>query len=209
VQTFSWFAPWIAFMVLSSNNRFELGAVVALVIAVVMLGVQHRSGQKPTPFDYATLGFFTLLVIVGLFANDATVATWVQPVANFALFAIALVSILIGKPFTRQYARQSLPPEVWDSPGFLQGTLQVAWVWVAAFAVMTVSSLITVFQPDSETWTTWVVPIAPFVGAILYTAPSRPAALPAPRPPARPDARVACSPTSSADDCGGFLLFSR
>jgi hypothetical protein len=169
VLTFFGFAPWIAFMVLSSNNTFELGAVVALVIAVVMLGVQHRSGQKPTPFDYATLGFFALLVMVGLFANDATVATWVQPVANFALFAIALVSILIGKPFTRQYARQSLPPEVWDSPGFLQGTLQVAWVWVAAFAVMTVSSLITVFQPDLETWTTWVVPIAAFVGAILYT----------------------------------------
>jgi len=59
----------------SSNNTFELGAVVALVIAVVMLGVQHRSWQKPTPFDYATLGFFALLVIVGLFANDATVAT--------------------------------------------------------------------------------------------------------------------------------------
>jgi hypothetical protein len=169
VQTFFGFAPWIAFMVLSSNNTFELGAVVALVIAVVMLGVQQLSGQKPSPFDYATLGFFALLVIVGLFANDATVATWVQPVANFALFAIALVSILIGKPFTRQYARQSLPPEVWDSPGFLQGTLQVAWVWVAAFAVMTVSSLITVFPPDLETWTTWVVPIAAFVGAILYT----------------------------------------
>ena len=32
--------------------------------------------------------------------------------ANFALFAIALVIILIGKPFTRQYARQSLPPGV-------------------------------------------------------------------------------------------------
>ena len=169
VQIFFGFAPWIAFMVLSSNNTFELAAVIALVIAVVVLLISRRSGSKPTAFDYATLGFFVLLVIVGLFTSDAAVATWVQPVSNFALFTIALVSILIGKPFTREYARQSLPPEVWDSPGFLQGTLRVAWVWVAAFAVMTISSLITVFRPNWETWTTWVIPIVAFVAAVLYT----------------------------------------
>jgi hypothetical protein len=58
---------------------------------------------------------------------------------------------------------------VWDSPGFLQGTLRVAWVWVAAFAVMTISSLITVFRPNWETWTTWAIPIVTFVAAVLYT----------------------------------------
>jgi hypothetical protein len=169
VQVFFGFAPWIAFMVLSSNNTFELAAVIALVIALVVFLISRRSGSKPTAFDYATLGFFALLVIVGLFVSDAAVATWVQPVSNFALVTIALVSILIGKPFTREYARQPLPPEVWDSPGFLQGTLRVAWVWVAAFAVMTISSLITVFRPNWETWTTWAIPIVTFVAAVLYT----------------------------------------
>jgi hypothetical protein len=98
VQVFFGFAPWIAFMVLSSNNTFELAAVIALVIALVVFLISRRSGSKPTAFDYATLGFFALLVIVGLFVSDAAVATWVQPVSNFALLTIALVSILIGKP---------------------------------------------------------------------------------------------------------------
>lgn len=156
-------------MVLSSNNTFELGAVVALVIAVAVFLISLRRGVKPTPFDVQTLGFFVLLVVAGLLLPESTIAPWVQPVSNFALFAIGLVSILIGKPFTRQYAQQSAPPESWNNPAFLAGTLQVAWVWVAAFAVMFLSSLVTVFKPSLETWTTWVIPIGAFVAAILYT----------------------------------------
>jgi hypothetical protein len=38
---------------LPSNHRFELAAVIALVIFLI----GRRSGSKPTAFDYATLGF--------------------------------------------------------------------------------------------------------------------------------------------------------
>jgi hypothetical protein len=34
---------------------------------------------------------------------------------------------------------------------------------------MTISSLITVFRPNWETWTTWAIQIVTFVAAVLYT----------------------------------------
>jgi len=53
---------------LPSNNTFELPAVIALVIFLIS---RRRSGSKPTACDYATLGFFVLLVIVDLLGSDA------------------------------------------------------------------------------------------------------------------------------------------
>jgi hypothetical protein len=41
------------------------------------------------------------------------------------IWPIVLVSILIGKPFTLQYARKSTPPEQWTSQGWY--TSAVCW----------------------------------------------------------------------------------
>jgi len=39
------------------------------------------------------------------------VQTWLQPLTSGALLVIALVSILIGRPFTVEYARAMTTPE--------------------------------------------------------------------------------------------------
>jgi hypothetical protein len=46
--------------------------------------------------------------------------------------AIVLVSIALGQPFTRQYAREEVPPELWESPIFPKSTAVIAWVWLGA-----------------------------------------------------------------------------
>lgn len=89
--------------------------------------------------------------------------------SNAALAAITLVSIIIRKPFTMQYARESVPKEYWDTPQFLRANLVITWVWLAAFAVNTASSAIRVIVPDIWSGASWVVSICTFVGAMKFT----------------------------------------
>ena len=56
---------------------------------------------------FGALVFYTLVA-----APEWTVAT-VRLAVDAGLFAIALVSLLVGRPFTLQYARESVPKEFW------------------------------------------------------------------------------------------------
>ncbi|MEU7058025.1 hypothetical protein [Streptomyces sp. NPDC046197] len=48
----------------------------------------------------------------------------------------------LGDPFTAQYARESGPADVWDSPVFTHVNVMVTTVWGAVFATMAVESLV-------------------------------------------------------------------
>jgi hypothetical protein len=59
--------------------------------------------------------FGALLLYTLIAAPDWTVAT-VRLAVDGGLLAIVLVSLAIGMPFTLQYARESVPKELWTSP---------------------------------------------------------------------------------------------
>jgi len=50
--------------------------------------------------------------------------------------------VLIGKPFVREFAAAEQPPDVVKTELFGRITTVLTWIWVAAFAGMTVSSAI-------------------------------------------------------------------
>ena len=53
---------------------------------------------------------------------------------------MALISLLIGKPFVREFAAAEQPADVVKTELFGRIVRVLAWIWVAAFAGMTVSS---------------------------------------------------------------------
>jgi hypothetical protein len=76
--------------------------------------------------------------------------------------------VLIGKPFVREFAEVGQPKEVVESDLFAKITTLLTWIWVAAFAGMTVSSAIPpIVQGDATILDTktplsfvcyWVIP---------------------------------------------------
>jgi hypothetical protein len=67
---------------------------------------------------------------------------WMQPLSNAGIFLVALIGVLVGKPFVREFAEVDQPPEVVKSEVFGRITMTLTWIWVAAFAGMTLSSMI-------------------------------------------------------------------
>ena len=162
------FAPWILYWVLVSNNTFEEAAVAALVTTVVLTGWGITHGKKPYLLDWGTLVWFAALTIIAFTADDRFVADWSYALSNFALAAIVLVSIGIGHPFTRSYAREGVPKEHWDSPLFVKGTTVIAWAWFGIFVLMGISTIIAQQNPSDELWWNWIVPLGLFIAGIKF-----------------------------------------
>ena len=59
---------------------------------------------------------------------------WIQPLSNAGIFLVALGSVLVGKPFVREFAEVGQPKEVIETDVFKQITTVLTWIWVAAFA---------------------------------------------------------------------------
>jgi BAAT / Acyl-CoA thioester hydrolase C terminal/Acyl-CoA thioester hydrolase/BAAT N-terminal region len=85
---------------------------------------------------------FAVLAIAAFVVPDDILARWLQPLGNAGLLLIALVGVLIGRPFVREYAVDSVDEATARSDGFRTITTGMTWLWVAIFAGMTASSLV-------------------------------------------------------------------
>jgi hypothetical protein len=172
-------APWIVYWILVGNVDFRLAVLIAFGVAVFELVHTYMEGQLVTSLDIGSTIAFAVLTIITFASDDIFLERWIQPLTSAALLAIALGSILLGRPFAREYARAEVPEEHWNDPGFLKTTLTITWFWVGVFAVMTVSALIPPIVDGQKTFSDqsdevgvifyWVIPIAALVVGILFT----------------------------------------
>ncbi|MGZ8178418.1 acyl-CoA thioesterase/BAAT N-terminal domain-containing protein [Williamsia sp. SKLECPSW1] len=136
------FAPWILFWVLVGNTGFVVAVVCATGVAVLALAVSRRRDGRWRSLDVGTAVVFVVLLVVALSVDDAVLERWLQPLGNLGLFLVALVGVLVGRPFVREYASDSVDPVTARTDGFRTITLAMTWMWVAAFAVMTAVSFV-------------------------------------------------------------------
>jgi len=136
------FLPWIVYWTLVGNVPFRVAVLVAFALSLAVAGLSLLHGQRPKVLEIGNTVVFAVLTVLTLVTDDHFLERWLQPLSNAGLFAIALASVLIGRPFTLDYARDSVPVETQQTPGFLFVNRVTTWVWVAAFAVMTVSAFI-------------------------------------------------------------------
>lgn len=145
------FVPWIAYWILSGNTPFVLASLIALGLSLVLNVVGYIRTRTVMVLEAGTTAVFAVFVVLGLVVSENFTDRWGQPLSNFGLFAIVLASVLIGKPFTAQYARQSTPKEMWHEPGFLYVTTLMAWVWVGVLGFMWVVAAIPPFVYGTAT----------------------------------------------------------
>lgn len=164
------FAPWIIFQVVASPSTWEYAALAALVASVVLAGRDLLQGH-PNVLDVTGIAFFAVLCVLALVLDRHSllwVETYAQVIANLAVAAVALGSLLFD-PFTAQYARRTTPPHLWDSPIFKHVNVVLTAVWGIVFLVIAVLTWLAIRLPGSSDWFNWVLPILLLVGAIKFT----------------------------------------
>lgn len=173
----SGFAPWIVYWVLVGNVPFKVAVLAALAVAVSSFAIGRVKGKPGRTLELGTIAVFVVLAVLTFALSQEFMERWVQPLSSAGIFLVALGSVLIGRPFVREFAEVDQAPEVIKSELFAKITTSITWLWVAAFAGMTVSSAIPpIVQGDATLLDTrtpvsfvfyWVVPFLLLFGAAI------------------------------------------
>lgn len=136
------FAPWIVYWVLVGNVPFHTAVLVALAVSVAAVVAARVSGSPGRTLEIGALATFLVLTVLTFTVSRQFMEQWLQPLSNAGIFLVALTSALIGRPFVREFAVVGQPKEVIESETFARITSVLTWIWIAAFAGMTASSVI-------------------------------------------------------------------
>jgi amino acid permease len=142
VAILSGFAPWIVYWVLVGNVPFKVAVLAALGIAALSFAISRVRGTAGRTLELGAIGTFVVLTLLTFTLSEDFMERWVQSLSSAGIFLVALTGVLIGRPFVREFAEVDQPPNVVKSELFGRITTSVTWIWVGAFAGMTVSSAI-------------------------------------------------------------------
>ena len=173
----SGFAPWNVYWVLVGNVPFSTAVLVALAVAVATYTIGRVRGSAGRTLEIGAIATFAVLAVLTFTLDQEFMERWIQPLSSLGIFLVALIGLLAGRPFVREFAEADQSPEVIKSELFGRITTLVTWIWVAAFAGMTVSAAIPpIVQADASILDTrtplsfvcyWVVPFVLLGAAVL------------------------------------------
>ncbi|CAN5847868.1 hypothetical protein BH09ACT7_BH09ACT7_16570 [soil metagenome] len=171
------FAPWIVYWVLVGNVPFTTAVVVALAVAVASLVIGRLRGKPGMTLEIGSVATFLVLTGLTFALSQSFMERWIQPLSSLGILLVALSGVLVGKPFVREFAESGQAQEVVKSELFDVIITRVTWIWVGAFAGMTVSSAIPPIVQGSATILDtrtplsficyWVIPFVLLGGAAL------------------------------------------
>lgn len=162
------FAVWITYGVLSGNGYWIVAALGALAIASAIVAHEH-SRNATKIMDCTTVGYFVFTLIttiaIGpwLFKNYNVFLTWTV----FGL--VTWTTLLIGFPFTIQYAREQAPVEVWDHPLFMRLNIIVTVMFGLMFTVNAGLGVLALMTGHLIVLGL-IVPIALLISAIVFSS---------------------------------------
>jgi uncharacterized membrane protein len=122
--------------------------------------------------DVASTVYFAALGTVLLVAHPGHLDYWAryaQAGSHIALSSLVFGSILIGRPFTESYARQTTPEPVWHTGRFHALNRQISAVWGLAFIVGTVSLIAAGSVDSRQVLLRIIVPFGSLYCAYVYT----------------------------------------
>ncbi len=164
------FAPFIVFAIvdrlLGTTVGLAAGALASLVLVARDAIAAHRSVKL---LEIGTAMLFCGLALYALVGAPDWSIVAVRLRVDAGLLAIVLATLVIGQPFTLQYAREQAPREVWDSPAFVRTNVVISAVWAIAFAVMVVADLLMLFEPEIPLRVGIIVTVVAIVGAVKFT----------------------------------------
>ncbi|MBI3226109.1 MAG: hypothetical protein HYZ39_13740 [Mycolicibacterium cosmeticum] len=138
----SGFAPWIVYWVLIGNVPIGIAVVVALVVAVAVTIISRVGGTAVRLLESGAVVAFALLTLLTLTGSQEFLDRWLVVLSFASALIVVLAGVAAGKPFVREFAAADHAPDVIKSDLFGPVTATVTWIWVGAFAVMTVSAAI-------------------------------------------------------------------
>ncbi|GMO15098.1 MULTISPECIES: hypothetical protein [unclassified Bradyrhizobium] len=162
-------APYGAysFLMLVTSAAMSVFVASAICLATVAIDVARGRSVKTlaagSAIVFAAIGLYLALL-------DPQLGTLgVKLSVDIGIFVISLGSLLVRRPFTLQYALESVPAETAAMPGFLTANYVITGAWTVAALLMAAGNLVLLYVPGLPLWSSLAVAFAARNSAIYFT----------------------------------------
>jgi hypothetical protein len=164
------FAPFIAFAGIDRLAGSVEGLLAGFAVSAVLLLRDRLSlNRSPKLLEIGTAVLFGVLALYTLFAHPAWSIMGVRLVVDAGLLLIVILSIVVGQPFTMQYAREQVPQALWTSREFIRTNYVVTAAWALAFVVLVAADVVLLTMPDLPPRFGIIATVLALVGAFKFT----------------------------------------
>lgn len=141
------FAPFILFAVFTRLSAdFALWVAFAAAFVVTIRDFVERPSLRL--LDCGSLVLFAGLALWRGFVQPDLSLAAVRLAADLGMFVLLGCSLLVGRPFSLQYASVRTGGEEWPPRLFRRVNYVISAIWIAGFAVMAAADGAVTFDPD-------------------------------------------------------------
>ncbi|WP_425990796.1 hypothetical protein [Afipia sp. DC4300-2b1] len=162
-------APFATFATLMLLTTVKISLAASALVALGLVLRDMVEGRSIKMLPIGALVIFTSLAGYHFIAAAEMSPTSVRLAVDGSVLAIALVSIAIRLPFTIQHAREVVDAETAKLPHFMRTNYILTWVWSAAFVLMLLADMVTIYLPSTPLWVCAAIAFAARNTATYFT----------------------------------------
>jgi all-trans-retinol 13,14-reductase len=165
------FTPWILYWVLTGFTG-ELGVFAGFAVSLVITTSQLLR-REYNLMDLASITYFSV-ALIGVFI--LRIEAFVEEsgfLGYFALFLMALFSIVVKQPFTLQVSKRDYPEVYWRDERFLLTNQVITLIWTMLFLLNSIVYLVLGFPLNTVVANTLVIIGVLFSAVYPLKAPAR------------------------------------
>lgn len=163
------FAPFVIFAILDRIVGPFAALTAGAVASAALLARDLVISRHMKVLELGTFILFSGLALYTLLDNAHWSIVGVRLCVDAGLLLIVLGSTAAMCPFSLQYARQQVAPELWTRPEFIRTNYVITVVWALAFLVMVIAELGLLYFPKLPPRVGILVIILALIGAVKFT----------------------------------------
>jgi uncharacterized membrane protein len=137
------FTPFIVFVIVERLVGIAVGlAAGAVAAAALLMRDLVTPGHSVKLLELGTLLLFGGLTLLQLAIGEQWSIGDVRLRVDAGLLLIVLLTMMLGRPFSLQYARERVAPAHWNDPDFMRVNYVISGAWALAFGVLVVADVV-------------------------------------------------------------------
>jgi hypothetical protein len=162
-------APYGAFAILMVLTSATVSLFVSAAICLAVIAYDAIDGRSIKLLGAGSAVIFIALGIYISLIDSGLSSAQVKLTVDAGMLAISLGSIVMRRPFTLQYAREAVDPDMARRPEFLKANYVVSSAWALAFVLMMMANLLLIYIPGLPLWSGIAIAFAARNSALVFT----------------------------------------
>ena len=145
-------SPYMAFTAMAYVTSLTDSLMIAALVSLALNLADLLRGRTAKAIGLVSTAIMSALATYFVLAETEWSRTEIGFTFDFAIFAVALTSIALRRPFTLQYARETSDAATQAEPDFVKVNYVLTAVWAAAMALMMAVDVLAIYRPSLPLW---------------------------------------------------------